>query len=227
MKNSIFILMIVFTGIAGSNAQVSEMKKSDRNILDRFYVKAGAEFYSYSTEGVKVKGASNEIQLVGSIIYDYSDKLQVEFVYKYDFENSNFIQGYYYASETEYISYFYSQSNKSSIVNLKANYFLNKDKTENPVYLTAAAVFDIQHKLSTEGRRIGIIGSSSNSSYENLGSSYNRLLVGPQIGAGIFLAFGKVNVQSEVNFGMKIAPFVDRGYKEFVFSVGLSPVYKF
>ena len=223
MKSSIFILGLVLltTGITFSQ------QERNKGVLDRLYFKAGTEFYSMKRDNYHYSGEVNNINLVGSVIYDYNDKIQTEFVYKYGFERDYSIYSYGYRTNGGFVSKGKNENLTDYNVDLKLNWFLNRDKTINPVYLTGLLEFDIQNRYVFSGESLSDTGRYTPQYYENERTSYNRLLVGPGIGAGIFLAFGRVDFQAEVNTVFRVAPFVDRGYKELLLNVVSGLVYKF
>jgi hypothetical protein len=224
MKSSIFILGLVLltTGITFSQ------QATNKGVLDRLYFKAGAEFYSVNRYDFEFSGDVNYINLVGSIIYDYNDKIQTEFVYKYGFEHEYSL--YYsngYRSEGEYVYLGKYENLTDYNIDLKLNWFLNRDKTINPIYLTGILEFDIQNRYLSNTESHVDTASYTQKYYYSEKSSYNRVLAGPGIGAGIFLAFGRIDFQAEVNSVFRVAPFVDRGYKELLLNVVSGLVYKF
>jgi hypothetical protein len=223
MKNSIFILGIVLLG----SGIIYGQPVTNKNVLDKLYFKAGAEFYSLKRDDGGFKGDAGDISLIGSVIYDYEENVQLEFVYKYGFERSYQGNSRTYVSGEESINEGTSETLTDYDIDLKLNYFLNKDKTLNPIYLTGKLGFDVQNrKLYRYENHIGL--NSTFSSFGNtVVSSYNRLLAGPGLGAGIFLAFGKINFQAESSADFRIAPFVDTGYKELGLNVSAALVYKF
>jgi hypothetical protein len=224
MKNSIFILgfVLLITGITFSQ------QESKKNILERVYFKAGAEFYSLKRENPVEKGDVNNINLIGSVMYDYSDKVQLEFAYKYGFARTYSIYSNFFESGGEFIGKSKSESLADYNVDLKLNWFLNGDKTIDPLYLTGILEFDIQNKSLAEEENRSDTGWYSRQKYYNYNeSSYNRLLIGPGLGAGIFFAFGKIDFQAEINSVFRVAPFVDRGYRELLLNITTGLVYKF
>jgi hypothetical protein len=224
MKNSIFILGLVLltTGITFSQ-QVTK-----KGVLDRLYFKAGAEFYSMKRDNYQYSGEVNNINLVGSVIYDYSDKIQTEFVYKYGFERGPFtIYSNDYRFRGEYISQDRYESLTDNCIDLKLNWFLNRDKTINPIYLTGILEFDIQNRLESSFESANDTGSVTPLYNYSNRLSYNRVLVGPGLGAGIFLAFGKIDFQAEVNSVFRVVTFIDNEYNELLLNVTSGLVYKF
>ncbi len=223
MKNSIFILSIILLG----SGIIYGQPVTNKNVLDKLYFKAGAEFYSMKGDNGGSRGDVGDISLIGSVIYDYEENVQLEFVYKYGFERSYQGDSRTYISGEESIYEGTSETLTDYDIDLKLSYFLNRDKTLNPIYLTGKLGFDVQNrKIHKYESHRGI-----NSTFSNYGStivsSYNRLLAGPGLGAGIFLAFGKINFQAETGAEFRIAPFVDAGYKEFGLNVSSALVYKF
>lgn len=223
MKNSIFILIIVFLA---SGLIFGQTIKND-NVLDKLYFKAGAEFYSLKKGSSNIIGDVNDISLVGSIIYDYLENVQLEFVYKYGFDRNYPIDNIGYTESGELISKGISESLTDYNIDFKLNYFFNKDKTINPIYLTGIIEFDIQNKSVINEESRFDTSRHVQKYYKVDISSYNRLLTGPGIGAGIYLAFGKINFQSEVSTVYRFAPFVDRGYKELLVNIFTGLAYKF
>ncbi len=223
MKNSIFILgfVLLITGVTFSQ------QVTNKNVLDRFYFKAGAEFNSLSRSVSGSKGDADNINLVGSVIYDYYDNAQVEFVYKYGFERGYLLSENSYRSGSEVVFKNENENLTDYNVDIKLNYFMNRDKTLNPVYVTGILEFDIQNRNHTYSESHNDTGRYSQSFYNFAETSYNRVLFGPGAGAGIFLAFGKVNFQAEAATVLRVAPFVDRGYRELLVNVAASLVYKF
>ena len=223
MKNSIFILstVLLFSEVTFNQEVTSQI------LFDKLYFKAGAEFYSMSRGNSNVKGDVNNINLAGSIIYDYLDNVQMEFVYKYGFERTYPIYDDSYKSGGEIINIGKSEGLTDYNIDFKLNYFLNKDETVNPIYLTGILEFDIQNR-SVHNIEMRFDTNGYNQKYYNFDiSSYNRLLAGPGLGAGIFLAFGKVDFQAEVSSVLRVAPFVDSGYRELLLNVFAGLVYKF
>lgn len=223
MKNSIFILSIILLG----SEIIYGQQVTNKNVLDKMYFKAGAEFYSLKGEDGGSRGDVGDISLIGSVIYDYEENVQLEFVYKYGFERSYQGDSRSYVSGEESINEGTSEALTDYDIDLKLNYFLNRDKTLNPIYLMGKLGFDVQNrKLYKFESHYG-----HNVAYSSFGktvvSYYNRLLAGPGLGAGIFLAFGKINFQAETGAEFRIAPFVDSGYKEFGLNVSAALVYKF
>lgn len=222
MKYSIFILGAVFLW----SGQMFSQVKSE-NVFDRLYFKAGAEFYSLKKGSSNIKGDVNDISLVGSVIYDYHDNMQVEFVYKYGFERGYSVYTVGFFTGGENVSIGESESMTDYAVDFKLNYFLNRDKTLNPIYLIGLVEFDLQNRSVRSFESRFDTGSYYQKYYRSDLSTYNRLLVGPGLGAGMFLAFGKINFQAEVNSVFRIAPFVDRGYKELLLNIFSGLAYKF
>ena len=223
MKNSIFILGLVLltTGITFSQ------QATGKGVLDRLYFKAGAEFYSMRRDNSNIKGDVNNINLVGSVIYDLSDRVQTEFVYKY-----GFVRGYPIFNDDHIINgEIIRKSEYEDLtdynIDLKLNWFLNRNKTNNPIYITGILEFDIQNRSLLRNESHYDTSEFRQKFYEFNKTSYNRLLIGPGIGAGIFLDAGKIDFQAEANCIYRIAPFVDKGYNELVFNVVTGLVYKF
>lgn len=223
MKSSIFILSFV---LCVSTATFSQNNGS-RNVLDRFYFKAGGEFTSLSRSVSGSRGDANDINLVGSVIYDYYDNAQAEFVYKYGFERSYLMKENRFVKGSELVSSSESESLTDYTVDFKLDYFMNNDKTVNPIYVTGLLELDIQNRKHYNIEDHYDTGSYKQTFYYFNESSYNRVLFGPGVGAGIFLAFGKVNFQAEAATIMRVAPFVDRGYREILVNVTAALVYKF
>jgi hypothetical protein len=223
MKSSIFILNIVLliTGVTFSQ------QESKKNILDRIYFKAGAEFSAMKRDNYKYSGEVNNISLVGSVIYDYNDRIQTEFVYKYGFERDYSIYSNGFRSGGEFISQWKNEDLTDYNVDLKLNWFLSGDKTMNPIYLTGIVEFDIQNRYVFKSESVSDTGRYTQRYYITDRNSYNRVLVGPGLGAGFFLAFGRIDFQAEVNSVFRVAPFVDRGYKELLLNIVSGLVYKF
>ena len=223
MKNSIFILGLVLltTGITFSQ------QATGKGVLDRLYFKAGAEFYSLKRDNFRYSGDVNNICLIGSIIYDYNDRVQTEFVYKYGFERDYGINEIRYIKEGELISQGEYEYLSDYNIDLKMNWFLSSDKTMNPIYLTGILEFDVQNRNNSyyNDRRDTSEYNTNYSLWKT--SSYNRVLVGPGLGVGFFLAFGRIDFQAEVNSVFRIAPFVDKGYRELLLNVTSGLVYKF
>jgi len=135
MKTSALFLItvLVFSNITYS--QVSPNGLYNKSFSGKFYVKAGIDLSSVSND----KPGTNKIDwndFWGSVAYDYSNNVQFEFLYRYighrDYEitqidNRNYPYYYNYDKFDDYFSHNF---------NLKANYFLRKDKTVNPFYLT-------------------------------------------------------------------------------------------
>ena len=220
MKSSIFILGFVLC-VSGLSFSQS------RNVLDRFYFKAGAEFSSLSRSVPGSKGDANNINIVGSVIYDYYDNAQIEFVYKYGFE-----RGYLLSEDSRRIGnevVFKSESENLADYNvdIKLNYFMNSDKTLNPVYITGLLDIDIQNRKHAYNESHNDTANYGQTFYKFDESSYNRVLFGPGVGAGIFLEFGKVNFQADAATVLRVAPFVDRGYRELLVNISAALVYKF
>ncbi len=223
MKNSIFILTLVLC-IYG---ETSGQNTGDKNILDRFYFKAGGEFSTLIRKDSDFKGDANNVNLIGSVIYDYLDDIQLEFVYKYCFDRTYGRNENIYKSGGKVFHQGNSESLTDYCADFKLNYFLNKDKTISPVYLTGILEFDVQNKYDySYNRQADTSGYIPDYSLSE-SSSYNRLLVGPGLGAGIFLAFGKIDFQAEANSVFRVAPFTDRGYNELLFNITAALVYKF
>lgn len=223
MKSSIFILGFVLC-VSGTTYGQSI---SGENMLDRFYFKAGAEFSSLSRSVSGSRGDANDINLVGSVIYDYFDNAQLEFVYKYGFDRGYLISEDSYRNGNAIIFKSENEDLTDYNVDLKLNYFLNHDKTINPVYVAGLLELDIQNRSHTYNESHDDTGRYIQTFYNFKKSSYNRVLFGPGVGAGIFLAFGKINFQAEAATIMRVAPFVDRGYRELLVNVSAALVYKF
>lgn len=230
MKTSAFVLVtvIAFSNIAYS--QFYPIGLYNKSLGEKFYVKAGIDLSSVSNIKLQTKMIGwNDIW--GSIAYDYSSKVQFEFLYRYighriyeitQIDDRNYPYYYNYDKFDDYFSHNF---------NLKANYFLNKDKTVNPFYLTGSLVFALQrvtnNELSNWGKQYTLNEKGYFYSNFHVISFYDRVMIGPELGAGMFLAFGHINFQAECSFSMKVAPFVNRGFKEYTFNISLAPVYKF
>jgi hypothetical protein len=230
MKTSslLFITVFVFSNLTYSQKEFSGFY--DRSRLDRYYLKAGIDFSSVSNEKLQ----TNKItwsDIWGSVAYDYSSNVQLEFLYRYighrfyDIAQVDIRNYPYYYNYDKFDDYF------SHNFNLKANYFFRKDKTVNPFYLTGSLVFALQRVTNNEITNEGKLTTQNEKGYFSSNihviSFYDRVMIGPELGAGMFLAFGHVNFQVECSFSAKVAPFVNRGFKEYAFNISLAPVYNF
>ena len=222
------ITVFAFSNIAYSQGSPTGLYKKSPG--EKFYVKAGIDLSSVSNGKLQV----NKIEwndFWGSVAYDYSSNVQLEFLYRYighrfyDIAQVDIRNYPFYYNYDKFDDYF------SHNFNLKANYFLRKDKTVNPFYLTGSLVFALQrvtnNEITNEGRLSSPNVKGYYSSNYHVISFYDRVMIGPELGAGMFLAFGHVNFQVECSFSAKVAPFVNRGFKEYSFNISLAPVYNF
>ena len=116
------------------------------------------------------------------------------------------------------------------MIDFKANYFFSKKKESNPFYLTGGIAASIQrvHEELINYYYAPDTGSQINR-YLNMTElmTYNRFLIGPEFGVGMFLAFGRVSFQSELIYSARFSPFIDRSYRELSFNLFNGLVYKF
>lgn len=225
-KVSLILFTFIFTFTA--NAQV----KKER-FLDKFYIKAGYEFAGFSNSNSEYSGGAGSI--IGSIVYNYNEYLQFELMYKsgngYNYQTKSIYENNYNYQNWTGTSYHESEVEilYPSSVYLKTNYFFNKDRRTNPLYLTGSFIFDLQkRKVLNEVNRNIMLGQNYiiNSYERRYVTDYYRFLAGVSGGGGLYLDLGRINFQAELAWSAKIAPFVDRSYKEFEFNFGLMTVIK-
>jgi hypothetical protein len=230
MKNPWFFIVAFITIVSSSLAQMDVSGNNNRSFLKGMYIKGGIDISSFSNTKLQLHSLSNT-DFWGSLAYDFRKQLQLEFMYKYLGElSSNYVN---IAYQNMLGSYYYSKGDSYYSHNFyfKANYFIEKDRNVNPIYLTGSIIFAIQRVTNSESSMSNTFDTThhwyTSNNYFSVLSSYNRVLFGSAIGVGLYFDFGRVGFQSEFSFSARVAPFVNRGFKEYTFDLSLAPVFKF
>lgn len=221
------ILVLIFIVLL-TYAEAQEKKGG--NFLKKMYLGVGFEFSSLNNSDEFSKLTGNGGIMV-SIAYNVKPRIQLDVKYVYN----NFIT-FNYLSESrysQYDSYWHEifDDFKSHYVSLKLNYYLSQNLDENPLYVTGGISVAVQPVYLNDFVNYNHYDSLSHyyvnvHSFDNVGH-HIRILVGPEAGVGMFLAFGRVNFQSEFTFSARFSPFVDRSYRELSFNLINGLVYKF
>jgi len=221
-KNVIFICILVFLCSLTTQSQDS----SNTGFLKKLSFRAGYVISSINNYN-SYSRLTDICNLLLSVSYDYNKQLQFDISYRYlanlsSLISNNAVDEFYYTSHYKtFNSYMFS---------LKANYFLSKNRDSNPVYFTGGITGSIQpvHEwLSGYYNKVDTMGGFTSYIHDQRIGSYNRLLLGPEVGGGIYLNFGKVSFQSELTYSARFSLFRDRGYRELSFSLFNGLVYKF
>ena len=219
-------VIIVIIILSAVNIVLSQ-KIIEKNDPNPMYVKAGIEFASFSSVTVFKSGMSSYKtdalrSLIGAIGVEYSDKLNFELQFKY---MESFFYGYreaysVYADGTKYYNYGTGIMN-SGYVNLRADYFVNEKKRENPIYFIGALNIGFQNVENSETKEY----PDRNETNVN---TYTRYIIGPEAGLGIYFDLGLFNFAVESTFSSRISPFAGhRRYAENSITLNVSPVLKF
>ncbi len=222
-KNVVLVCLIILAGSLTAKAQDS----SRTGMLHKIYLRIGFTTLSFNNEN-SYSRFGNTFNFMTSVSYDYSKNFQIDLMYMHYSDLSRYLD--YKESNDGIRSYGYTkyQAFGSNLLSLKVNYFISKQKELNPFYVTggiAAAIQPVHNVISY----FDIIHDPSNYVYNYSASETEnyRILLGPELGIGMFLAFGRVNFQSEFTYSARFSPFIDRNYRELSFSLFNGLVYKF
>jgi hypothetical protein len=224
MRSSNVVIVLIFLSIANI---VLSQKLKDNNAEKPMYFKAGIELASMSNVTV-FKSGRNAYQtgavnsLTGAIGVQFTKRLDFELQFK---KMENFSYGYnephmFFPDGTKYYNYGSGTMN-SAYLNLRANYFVNEKKRENPIYFIGALNIGFQHVENLEIKESpGMVEKTTN--------TFSRYIIGPEAGLGIFFDLGIFNFVFESTFSSRISPFSrDKKYTENTLTLNFSPVLKF
>jgi len=225
MKSSNVVIVLIFLSIADI---VLSQKLIDKKVENPMYLRAGVEFASLSNVTVFKSGrnayATEPVHsIIGAIGVEYSDKLIFELQFKY-------MERFFYAYEKEAYMYLpdgtryfnYGSGNMNSgYVNLRANYFVNEKKRENPLFFIGALNVGFQNVENSETKEYP-------DRNETVTNTFTRYILGPEAGLGVYFDLGVFNFVFETTFSSRISPFSrDRKYTENSITLNFSPVLKF
>lgn len=225
MKPSNLIIVIII--VLSVNIVLSQ--KSEENIfLKKLYLKAGLEFSNFSNNTIFKSGSSayereGTMSYTGSLGYEYTNKLLFELQYKYmdgfSYKYDKGLFQYYSNGERYYLS---GQGNvKSHYINLRANYFVNENRKDNPIYFIGAMNFGIQQVNNREQYEY-------NDRDETVTTKSTRFVLGPEAGFGIFFDLGIISFHTEFTFSSRISPLTrDKKYSENSLTLNFSPILNF
>lgn len=219
-------LIIVIIAVILVNLCYSQNKKTEH--FQKMYFKAGIDFSNFSNtshfkydEGGDPRGGVNLLSL--AVAGHYNNRLQFEAQYKYlplfSYNRDEIRAG----NPKTYEEFIYSGSGSltSSYINLRANYFVNDNRREDPIYFIWTVSLGIQKVSETEQyvyqTRTDIINKN-----------FTRFVIGPEAGFGIFFELGYFNFQTEFTFTARSAFFgQDIKYSENSVNFSISPVINF
>jgi hypothetical protein len=225
MKPSNLIIVSLVT-ILGNITFAQQQQES--NLSDRVYLRAGIDFTNFSNVTV-FRSGRNSYERGGvnlysvSAGYKFTKRTSFELQYKYldEFSNSYEKELYLYTSSgMKYYKYGGGVMN-SHYLNLRANYFVNEDKKEDPIYFIASMGFGFQRVRNSETTEYA-------DSTVTVTNKYTRFVVGPEAGFGIYFDLGTVGFNTEFTFSSRISPFSgDKRYAENSLTMNFSPVINF
>jgi len=226
MKASMLIIIIFEFALTGL---IYSQNNNNKNIFSNLYLKAGYEFAtlsnsSYFKSGMSAFGKGGVTSYSAAVGYDYTKKLQFEIQYKY-------MDGFNYSYERDRwglvypigASYYKTGDGSVSahLINLRSNYFVNEDKRENPVYFIWSLNFGLQKVFNHE------LFEYSDSTVD-VTNKYDRFVIGPEAGFGIYFDFGIFGFQTEFTFSSRFSPMrKDKRYTENSLILNFSPVINF
>ncbi len=226
MKPSNLIIVIIAFILTEMNYPQSV---NDKNILNNLYLKAGYEFAelsnsSFFKSGRSVYGKGGVICVTASIGYDYTRRLQFEIQYKhmgglgYGYDRERL--GLDYPQGASYYKSGYGHTS-TNFINLRSNYFVNENRRENPIYYIWSFNFGIQKVYNSE------LFEYADSTVTVI-NKYNRLVVGPEAGFGIYFDLGIINFLTEFTFSTRFSPLRnDKKYTENSLLLNFSSVIDF
>lgn len=232
MKAIIFsTVLLVFT--FSLNSQNVSKREKDRSFFDRLSLKANAEISGISLspfKGMSREGKSWVFNYGGSVNYEISNRFSLEAEYKY-------VPGFNYTQEPmmlgkmngtafeRYTNNSYSDFS-SHLINLKANYFISEERRIHPIYFIGGISIALQPVTNTVNDvYVSELGSIDRSVETT--AKYNRYLVGPMAGIGVFYDLGFISFATELSFAARVSVVNDKKLTETAFNLNFSPILKF
>jgi len=225
MKPSKVIIVIIIA--AAVNIVLSQDSK-DKNFINRFYLKAGYELLSFNNVTVFKSGRNAYVSeglkgFTGSIGYEYSKKLSFEIQYKsMDDVSYGYDKEAYMVYSSGEIYYLYGEGGMTSnYINLRANYFVNEDRRENPIYFIGSLNLGFQQVRNSEVKEYP-------DRTETIANNYNRFIIGPEAGIGIYFDLGIISFHTEMTFSSRTSLLNrDKKYTENSLTLNFSPILNF
>jgi len=199
---------------------------------DRVYVRGGYEYSFRSGAGyiLKDRAKRNSAKSVfpegsvdvfsAGIGYEYGNRLYFELNYEYmgdlGYSNAEIREWSY---EKQYYTYVYN-SFKSHDFTLRGIYFVNEDRRIDPIYFISGLSFSVQ---PVNNRFVDEYEDRT----ETVLQSYNRYVVGPVAGVGIFWDIWPISFQTEISFGARVEFFRGSKFSETLLNFNFSPVFRF
>jgi hypothetical protein len=226
MKNILLQVAMVLLFVISVNSQVKE-----KPLLKKLSVKGNIEFSNFSNtsfSGMSKGYKSWLLNYGGSISYEHSQKLSLEVEYKYvpqQFYSDRITNTVTQFGETDI--YHLSSGMSSHVFNLKANYFLSKDRGVNPIYFIGGVSFVSQPVENTQSYRNAYPQGWSYYREILVESRYMRYLIGPMAGVGIYFDAGFISFATEFSFTGRVALGRDKNLTETAFNINFSPILRF
>jgi hypothetical protein len=206
----------------------SQVKSSD-STLNRFYVQAGYSFLSVKSFD-NLNNFNQKFGFMGSVSYQLIPKVRLDLKYVYSgemydyhvmiFRNNPPPNVYKHSVYDGFISH---------RISLKADYFLSSKQSGILPYLSGGISSAIERVKTYD--ELNYIGMSDTTFYNfnsrSVYGEHTRVLIGPELGAGLFIALGKFNFQQELTFSTMFSFIKDRNYRERSFNLHTGIVYKF
>jgi hypothetical protein len=152
---------------------------------------------------------------------EYTKRLLFELQFKFtDGISYGYREPYWWLADGTKYYWFGSGSLTSGYVNLRANYFVNEKRRENPVYFIGSLNLGFQNVTNSETKE------SPDGAYIT-NSHFSRFVIGPEAGLGIYFDLGVFNFAFESTFCSRMS--FDKGYKKYTensITVKFSPVIK-
>jgi len=219
-------VIIVTLAVIMVNLSYSQ-NNTGKNFLGKLYFKAGIEFANYSNSTIFALSSAFQrggVEMItASAAYEFKRILLFELKYKYldDFSYNAEESQYPFYQNGEQFYYSAGGSLSSHYIDLRANYFVNTNRRENPVYFIGALSFGYQNVQNSDFYDYTYYTKT-------VTRKFNRFVIGPEAGFGIFFDLGIFNFQTEFTFCSRISPLSnDRKYTENSVNLNVSPVINF
>jgi hypothetical protein len=225
MKTFKCCIVLLFIAVSAVYSQQHE-----KPLVKRFSLKGNIELSNYALIASSDLTHRQWVVNYGSSLrYDHNNKVTFEAEYKYISEANYYDSfGNSRMMNNQGDKYYYSVDNflRSHVVNLKANYFVNNDRWEDPVYFIGGLSLALQPVRKFQNYRFidenGLVESEV-----TVRSDYNKFLVGPMAGVGLYFDTGFISFTSEFTFGTRVAIGNDSKLTETSFNLSFSPILKF
>jgi hypothetical protein len=227
MKTRSVILVCLFIFLSSLTSTAQDSAKS--SVFSNMYLRVGFEMTAFNNVSGYSKLTEN-VLFFGSVSYDYNEHIQLDIMYRHMNDLVRTLDWYFAGTVLGSHGYDHFQAFSSNLISAKVNYFISSKRELNPFYATGGISIAIQ---PVHDRLVDFYPSQGphGSTIQNIDvidiRSYTRMMLGPEFGVGMFLAFGRVNFQSEITYSARFSTFTDTNYRELSFSLFNGLVYKF